>query len=86
MELTTSPLPVSLIPVPPVCRSVQQLSDSLACQRAGAAAREVTVAPPYRPPVELSQSTVERVDAVLARLQQEPGDVSLMWVWVVLNK
>ena len=55
--------------------SVQQLSDSLACQRAGAAAREVTVAPPYRPPVELSQSTVERVDAVLARLQQEQGDV-----------
>ncbi|XP_043198742.1 uncharacterized abhydrolase domain-containing protein DDB_G0269086-like [Amphibalanus amphitrite] len=57
--------------------SVQQLTDSLACQRAGAAAAatgDATVAPPYRPPIELSQTTVERVDAVLARLQQERGD------------
>ena len=61
-------------------RSVQQLSDSLASQRAGAAAAAAAgdgpVAPPYRPPVELSQTTVERVDAVLARLKQEQGDVS----------
>ncbi|KAF0293817.1 hypothetical protein FJT64_008456 [Amphibalanus amphitrite] len=58
--------------------SVQQLTDSLSCQRAGAAAAatagDVAVAPPYRPPIELSQTTVERVDAVLARLQQERGD------------